>query len=221
MPRRGKSCWPVASELDKPSGAVDNKREPQGAYNGSCGRNQIRPGSICVLNWNTSGATLMCVRGLLSQQAPLPSSYQILISDNGSGSEDFVRLCAALPAGIKLQRNEQNLGFAGGHNAAISSAMADGFDYVWLVNNDAEVPDSSTLAALLAQMEMDERCGALSPKLADRSGNCISAAASITGPPGKAPGCRPTSTMTCKKPVPKTVGYPAQQSCCAFPRFAR
>ena len=74
----------------------------------------------------------------------------------------------ALPSGVMLQRNEENLGFAGGHNLALKAAIEKGMDFVWLVNSDAQLHESSILSNILASMKMHERCGAMSPMLADK-----------------------------------------------------
>lgn len=120
---------------------------------------------ISVLNWNAAHATLRCLDAL-KQLVPYSAgcaSVQVVVLDNGSREDDW----AALQDGVdtrwvRLLRQHENLGFAGGHNLVIRRALADGVHFAWLLNNDAMVsPD--TLNKLLLHMAADTRCGAASP----------------------------------------------------------
>jgi len=74
-----------------------------------------------------------------------------MIVDNASsdGSEAILR--ARLPD-VDIIQSGANLGFAGGNNLGIRSALDAGAEYVWLLNNDTEVaPDA--LTALVAAMQ--------------------------------------------------------------------
>lgn len=55
-------------------------------------------------------------------------------------------------------RNGANLGFAGGNNVGLRYALARGFDYVWLLNNDTVVNEKS-LSALMERMQQDSTIG--------------------------------------------------------------
>lgn len=125
---------------------------------------------ISVLNWNTAPATLACVEGLLKLQVPSGTTVVCQVIDNGSADADFAALERGLPAGCALLRHTHNLGFAGGHNAAIRQAMAAGIDFVWLFNSDASAVHAQTLALLLAEMAAHPRCGAVSPTMQNQNG---------------------------------------------------
>lgn len=59
---------------------------------------------------------------------------------------------------VTLLAQSENLGFAGGNNAGVDWALANGFDYVFFHNNDgAMAPDS--LKALIDVMEADPTIG--------------------------------------------------------------
>lgn len=60
---------------------------------------------------------------------------------------------------ITLIANEKNLGFAGGNNVGIKWAIENGFDYVFLLNNDA-FPAPGFLEPLVEAMEADKKIGA-------------------------------------------------------------
>lgn len=60
---------------------------------------------------------------------------------------------------VTLIANEQNLGFAGGNNVGVKYALDNGFDYVFLHNNDAFVAPNF-LDPLVEAMEKDKQIGA-------------------------------------------------------------
>jgi GT2 family glycosyltransferase len=63
-----------------------------------------------------------------------------------------------------LIRNETNLGFAGGCNVGMRDALCRRTDYILLLNNDTIVaPDF--LSQLVHVAELDEKIGAVSPKI--------------------------------------------------------
>jgi GT2 family glycosyltransferase len=64
--------------------------------------------------------------------------------------------------GFFLKRLPNNIGFTGGHNIAIQLAIDQGYEFIWLLNNDALVKPGA-LAELLATMRINTRCGAASP----------------------------------------------------------
>ncbi len=60
---------------------------------------------------------------------------------------------------VVLLETGGNLGYAGGNNAGLRYAAANGgFDYAWILNNDTEV-DPASLRELVARMEADPAIG--------------------------------------------------------------
>lgn len=59
---------------------------------------------------------------------------------------------------LVLIQTGANLGFAGGNNVGLRYALARGFDYVWLLNNDTVV-NAASWQSLLARMEQDPGIG--------------------------------------------------------------
>jgi GT2 family glycosyltransferase len=118
-----------------------------------------------VLNWNQAALTLAAVRAVLGQR---PAAAMVVV-DNGSRPADRRAVEAGLPAGVALARTGRNLGFAGGMNAGIRHALAGGYEFVWLLNNDC-FPDPGCLAALLAAADADPGAVALLPALRDGAG---------------------------------------------------
>lgn len=127
---------------------------------------------ISVLNWNTAEATARCVSSLLTLENESGAEVSIVVLDNGSSTEDWQRLHSALAGkNVQLRRNEENAGFAGGHNIVLNIALEREYDFAWLVNSDAEVLPS-TLDLLLSAITADPTVGAVSPvirSLADSS----------------------------------------------------
>lgn len=121
---------------------------------------------VSILNWNGAAKTLHCLASIKDEQATTASvaDVSVLVLDNGSRPDDRAALQAAIPDFVKLQCLPVNLGFTGGHNIAIASAIAEGYDFIWLLNNDAEVVPG-TLLKLVNEIMLDAKTGAVSPVL--------------------------------------------------------
>jgi GT2 family glycosyltransferase len=95
------------------------------------------PTVYCVLvNWNGWADTAACLRSLAVQNyAPL----QVVVMDNGSKDHSVANIRAEFPA-ITVIEAGSNLGFACGSNVGIRHAVAQGADFVWLLNNVTLAP---------------------------------------------------------------------------------
>lgn len=116
--------------------------------------------TVVVLNWNNAPDTVECLESLRAVRYP---AMRILVVDNGSvdGSEPTLR---ARFRDLPLLQTGANLGFAGGNNAGIRRALAEGADYVLLLNNDTTV-DSGFVDALVAAARAHPDAGMLCPKI--------------------------------------------------------
>ena len=123
---------------------------------------------VSILNWNGAAKTLHCLTSIKDEQATTGevADVSVLVLDNGSRSEDCAALQAAIPTFASLKCLPVNLGFTGGHNIAIALAVAEGYDFIWLLNNDAEVVPG-TLLKLVNEIMLDSKTGAVSPVLRD------------------------------------------------------
>jgi GT2 family glycosyltransferase len=108
------------------------------------------------LNWNGWKDTLACLEAL---QRCEYSDLSLIVVDNGSTDDSVVKIRAAHPEIVVLE-SRLNLGFAGGNNIGIRHALAQGVEYVWLLNNDTE-PDPQALAALVAKAACEKSIGAV------------------------------------------------------------
>lgn len=83
----------------------------------------------------------------------------VIVVDNASSDATAARLRRDHPA-IRLLANKKNLGFAGGNNAGIRTALDEGADYVYLLNHDTEVA-LDFLAEAVKVAEADEKIAAV------------------------------------------------------------
>ena len=108
-----------------------------------------------ILNWNGWRDTVECLETL--EQSTF--NLNVIVVDNGSTNESVAMIRGANPR-ISMLETGKNLGFAGGNNVGIRRALADGADYVWLLNNDAR-PAPDALSALVAKAQTVSRIGAV------------------------------------------------------------
>ena len=111
-----------------------------------------------VLNWNNLPDTLEAVESLLA------SDYRHLavwVVDNDSLEDPRAELRALYP-GVRVLRNARNSGYGGGNNVGLKLAIAEGAEYVLLLNNDAVVaPDM--VRHLVSALETDARIAMATP----------------------------------------------------------
>ncbi len=115
--------------------------------------------SVVVLNYNGLRFLDGCLGSLARLDYPR-DRYEVVLVDNVS-RDGSVEIAEKRYPGVRVVRNERNLGFAGGNNVALRSAAAD---YVALLNNDTSV-DSHWLSRLVEAAENDPQVGACTSKL--------------------------------------------------------
>jgi GT2 family glycosyltransferase len=116
--------------------------------------------TIVVLNWRRADDTISCLESLRAAEL---GGARLLVVDNGSGDGSVARIRAAAPD-VPIIALAENRGYAGGNNAGIEQALADGAEAVLLLNNDTVVsPDFLTplVDALNASPEAAAVCGAV------------------------------------------------------------
>lgn len=113
--------------------------------------------SFLSVNYNQPAVSIELLDSLQKLSYP---RWEIVVVDNGSQPSDLKEQCAKY-AGVKFVRSEENLGFAGGNNYGLSHCEGD---YIFLINNDTEVPPDflEPIVDLLAEQP---RLGALSCKI--------------------------------------------------------
>lgn len=116
--------------------------------------------TVVVLNWRRADDTIACLESL---RAARLDGARLLVVDNGSGDGSVARIRAAAPD-VPVLALAENRGYAGGNNAGIEQALADGAAAVLLLNNDTVVsPDflPTLVDALNASPEAAAVCGAV------------------------------------------------------------
>ncbi|MEJ6978923.1 glycosyltransferase family 2 protein [Pedobacter sp. P351] len=115
--------------------------------------------SVVILNWNGKYYLEKFLPSLLGSTYP---NVEIIVADNASidDSVDFIH--QNFPQ-VRIILNKENLGFAGGYNAALSQVNAD---YYVLLNSDVEVT-AGWIEPVIELMESDEMIAVAQPKLKD------------------------------------------------------
>lgn len=121
--------------------------------------------AVVLLNWNGWRDTLRCIASLKQLDYP---DFDVIVVDNGStdGSPQYI---LSDQPDVDLVQTGANLGFGGGCNVGMRKALAQGVDYVWLINSDTTV-DARALSEMVAVAEEDACVGAVGSVLyeADR-----------------------------------------------------
>lgn len=102
--------------------------------------------AVITINWNGWANTLECLAALRSSRQP---GWHLYIVDNAS-TDDSVERLAGLGDDVTLIRSPVNGGWTGGNNLGIEGALAAGYDWLFILNNDAFV-EPDTLGLLLAE----------------------------------------------------------------------
>ncbi|MCL4466978.1 MAG: glycosyltransferase family 2 protein [Chloroflexi bacterium] len=112
---------------------------------------------VIVLNWNGVHFLRDCL-GALARQTYVDK--EVVLVDNGS-SDGSLALVQAEFAGVRLLRNQRNLGFAAANNQAIAATQSE---FVALLNNDTQV-EPDWLAQLVGALESDPRLGSCASQM--------------------------------------------------------
>lgn len=89
---------------------------------------------ISLLTFNDNTATLECLESLETLKKE-NYNLSVVVTDNAS-IDKFIEVKKYKNFKLEILRNEQNLGFSGGHNVGINYSIKHGADYVVILNND-------------------------------------------------------------------------------------
>ncbi len=115
---------------------------------------------IIIINFNSRLDTQEVLESLEKVNYP---NFEVVVVDNAS-QEKFSLADLNLDLKIKLIQNPKNIGFSGGNNLGIKYALANGADYVLLLNNDTIV-SSDFLTELVKAAEDSQKFGIVGPKI--------------------------------------------------------
>ncbi|MHB1415268.1 MAG: glycosyltransferase family 2 protein [Chloroflexota bacterium] len=138
-----------------------------------------QPSVVCViLNTNRRADTLEC---LASLQKSTYQDHHTIVLDNGSTDGSVEAIHSAFPE-VRVVNIEQNHGYAGNNNVGIEAALAQGADWVLVLNEDTVLaPDC--LARLVEVGESSPRIGIVGPMVYHHDEpNVIQSAGGMLGP---------------------------------------
>lgn len=104
---------------------------------------------IVVLNWNGWEDSIRCISSIYSAE----SNPLVWLVDNGSDENKSSTLKQLFPE-LRIILLENNFGWAVGNNKAIEIATAEGYEYIYLINNDSLV-EEKFLSNSLTGMDAD------------------------------------------------------------------
>lgn len=86
--------------------------------------------AVVILNWNGKNDTIACLQSL--------GGYpEIIVVDNGSSDDSVCEIRKQFP-NVRVIETGINLGYAGGNNVGIETALKEGAGAVLLLNNDTK-----------------------------------------------------------------------------------
>jgi GT2 family glycosyltransferase len=118
--------------------------------------------SVIILNYNGGSVLQNSIQSVLKSNY---SNFNIIVIDNNSTDNSFqsVKKCFANNSAIEFICNRKNLGFGAGNNVGIKLAFQKGADFVFLLNNDAEVQKNTLKNLILAMQRSKKNVGLASP----------------------------------------------------------
>jgi GT2 family glycosyltransferase len=122
---------------------------------------------VVIPNWNGAGDLPDCLDSLLKQTV----DSKIIVVDNGSVDSSLELLKISYPE-VEVLALLKNRGFAGGVNVGIKKAIADGAEFVALLNNDA-VADKNWIKCLMEAVNDRPKAGIITSKIIDSQKNLL------------------------------------------------
>ena len=116
--------------------------------------------AVVILNWN--GANLLRHYLPIVVATTQSADTDVIVADNASTDESIQLLNEQFPD-IRVVQLDNNYGFAGGYNRAISQID---YEYVLLLNSDVATTQGWT-SPLIALMDSDPNIAACAPKILD------------------------------------------------------
>ena len=114
--------------------------------------------SVIILNWNGEKLLRQFLPSVIANtQGP---DVEVIVADNGSTDDSLKLMCEEFP-NVKILAFDENLGFSGGYNRAISEVESE---FVVLLNSDVETPPGWWMP-LLDFMNSHPEVGACQPKI--------------------------------------------------------
>lgn len=100
--------------------------------------------AVVIVNWNGWRMSLACLDAL---RTSVGARWHLYLVDNASVDDSRAHL-VELGTDVTVVLADANGGWTGGNNLGVRRALGDGFDHIFILNNDAFV-EPGTLAELL------------------------------------------------------------------------
>jgi GT2 family glycosyltransferase len=123
---------------------------------------------ISILNWNGRELLRDCLDSLFAVTEY--DAFEVVVVDNGSDDGSVEMLREEYPSVHRIE-NDENRGFAKGHNQAIEFSLDRGADQVLLLNNDVELVDPGWLDELVDVTTSDEEVGLVGCRVVEPDGS--------------------------------------------------
>lgn len=114
----------------------------------------------CILNWNNIDDTLECLESVLESDYP---SLSVWVVDNGSDDDPTEVIERRYPS-VRVLRLPRNYGYGGGNNVALERALAEGAEFILLLNNDVIVA-RDMVSQLADALEANPDVGMATPRV--------------------------------------------------------
>jgi len=111
-----------------------------------------------ILNTNRREDTLECLTSLAKNNN---ENHDILVLDNASTDGSVAAIQKSFPK-VQIIELQENLGYAGNNNVGIQAAMAQGADWVFVLNEDT-ILDPECLSELITAGERSPQIGMVGP----------------------------------------------------------
>ena len=112
-----------------------------------------------VVTYNRKELLLRCLEKILGQEG---ISCDVLVVDNASTDETQQAVQQIKNSRVKYRNTGKNLGGAGGFNFGMRWALEDGYEYLWIMDDDT-LPEKDALCQLwLAHQRLQGEYGFLS-----------------------------------------------------------
>lgn len=115
---------------------------------------------VSLLTFNDNDSTWECLKSLSNLRKD-NFELVVVVVDNASDIPFYLKE-KYTQFNFRIIKNNQNLGFSGGHNIGIKYALENGADFVVILNNDTEV-DKNLIIDMLGSF--DEETGIVVPKI--------------------------------------------------------
>ncbi|MCM4154702.1 glycosyltransferase family 2 protein [Gramella sp. AN32] len=116
-----------------------------------------------ILNYNSADESIRLFKDLRNLH---PNDLGILVIDNSSNPTERTKLEDKIPQKY-LIFNSKNRGYAGGNNVGIEHALEKNAEYIWILNPDIRIENTSLLI-LKETLEKDKTLAAVGPRIIKR-----------------------------------------------------